>query len=119
MDRHDGGRNISVEIAPAYRYVSEWNLDLSQRASLALPPFGRARLFGGVIIVLGAAAPLANFEIQSPVTEAFLLGCIAQRFPGERIEWDTAKTRISNSEKLNAYVDPHYRNDKAAWLRRV
>jgi predicted dehydrogenase len=54
----------------------------------------------------GSQAPLANFEIQSPVTEAFLLGCIAQRFPGERIEWDTAGMRITNSEKLNGYVDP-------------
>jgi len=54
----------------------------------------------------GAPAPLANFEIQSPVTEAFLLGCIAQRFPGERIEWDTANMRITNSEKLQAFVDP-------------
>jgi hypothetical protein len=54
----------------------------------------------------GAAPPLANFEIQNPVTEAFLLGCIAQRFPGERIEWDTANMRITNSEKLNAYLDP-------------
>ena len=54
----------------------------------------------------GAPAPLANFEIQSPVTEAFLLGCIAQRFPGERIEWDTANMRITSSEKLNGYVDP-------------
>ena len=40
------------------------------------------------------------------MTEAFLLGCIAQRFPGERIEWDTANMRITSSEKLNAYVDP-------------
>jgi predicted dehydrogenase len=54
----------------------------------------------------GATAPLANFEIQSPVTEAFLLGCIAQRFPGERIEWDTANMRIASSEKLNGFVDP-------------
>jgi len=57
----------------------------------------------------GAPAPLANFEIQSPVTEAFLLGCIAQRFPGELVEWDTANMRVTNSEKLNAYVDPPYR----------
>jgi len=56
-----------------------------------------------------AEAPLANFELQSPVTEAFLLGCIAQRFPGELLEWDTANMRITNSEKLNAYVDPPYR----------
>jgi predicted dehydrogenase len=54
----------------------------------------------------GGPGPLANFEIQSPVTESFLLGCIAQRFPGELIEWDAANMRITNSEKLNAYVDP-------------
>jgi predicted dehydrogenase len=58
----------------------------------------------------GAEAPLANFELQSPVTEAFLLGCIAQRFPGEFLEWDTTNMRVTNSEKLNAYIDPSYRS---------
>src|SRR6185369_9246598 len=28
---------------------------------------------------------LTNFEIQAPVTEAFLLGCMAQRMPGEKL----------------------------------
>jgi predicted dehydrogenase len=51
-------------------------------------------------------APLANFEIQSPVTEAFLLGCVAQRFPGERLDWDAANMRITSSEKANRFVDP-------------
>lgn len=55
-------------------------------------------------------APLADFEIQSPVTEAFLLGCIAQRFPGQVIDWDTATMRITSSEKLNEHVDPPYRD---------
>jgi hypothetical protein len=54
----------------------------------------------------GGPASLTNFEIQSPVTEAFLLGCLAQRLPGERFEWDTAKMRITNSEKANKYLDP-------------
>jgi predicted dehydrogenase len=58
----------------------------------------------------GGPAPLANFEIQSPVTEAFLLGCIVQRFPGQFLEWDTAAMRVTNSEKLNDYVDPPYRD---------
>ena len=58
----------------------------------------------------GKQAPLANFELQSPVTEAFLLGCIAQRFPGELVEWDTANMRVTNSEKLNGYIDPPYRS---------
>jgi predicted dehydrogenase len=58
----------------------------------------------------GGGAPGANFELQCPVTEAFLLGCLAQRFPGQLLEWDTANTRITNSGKLNDYVDPPYRN---------
>ena len=59
----------------------------------------------------GGAPSLSNFEIQSPATEAFLLGCIAQRLPGERLEWDTAKMRITSVEKANQFVDPPYRRD--------
>jgi hypothetical protein len=50
-------------------------------------------------------ASLTNFEVQSPVTEAFLLGCLAQRFPGERFEWDSAAGRVTNSEKATKYLD--------------
>jgi predicted dehydrogenase len=58
----------------------------------------------------GGPAPLASFESQSAVTEAFLLGCLAQRFPGRWIEWDSAAMRVTNSDKLNAYIDPPYRD---------
>ena len=61
----------------------------------------------------GGPASLTNFEVQSPVTEAFLLGCLAQRFPGERYEWDTAKMRVTNSDKANKYLDPPARSTYA------
>jgi predicted dehydrogenase len=61
----------------------------------------------------GGEAPLTNFEIQNPVTEAVLLGCLAQRFPGERLEWDTAAMRFTNSEKANRYLDPPARSEYA------
>ena len=57
----------------------------------------------------GGPAPLADFASQSPVTEAFLLGCLAQRFAGERLEWDTSTMRVTNSEAANRYIDPPYR----------
>src|SRR5262249_9778548 len=57
----------------------------------------------------GGPAPLASFETQSPVTESFLLGCLAQRMPGERFEWDTAAMRVTNSEAANKFIDPPYR----------
>jgi hypothetical protein len=52
---------------------------------------------------------VANFESQAPVTEAFLLGCLAQQLPNERYEWDSANMRITNSEQANRLVDPPYR----------
>jgi hypothetical protein len=57
----------------------------------------------------GGPIPVANFSSQAPVTEAFLLGCLAQRLPDERFAWDTAAMRVTNSEKANLYVDPDYR----------
>jgi len=59
----------------------------------------------------GGPPAVANFETESPVTEAFLLGCIAQRLPGTFLEWDTEKMRITSSEKANALVDPPARSE--------
>jgi predicted dehydrogenase len=60
----------------------------------------------------GAPAPAASFEAQAPVTEAFLLGCIAQRMPGERLAWDAQSMKITSSTAANQHVDPPYR---AGW----
>jgi hypothetical protein len=57
----------------------------------------------------GGPPALTNFELQSPVAEAYLLGCLAQRVPAERLEWDSANLRFTNSERANRYVDPPYR----------
>jgi predicted dehydrogenase len=57
----------------------------------------------------GGPPALANFEIQAPVTEALLLGCLAQRIPGEKFQWNSAGMKITNSQKANAFVDPPYR----------
>jgi predicted dehydrogenase len=59
----------------------------------------------------GGPAALTNFELQSPVTETFLLGCLAQRVPAERLEWDTANLRFTNSERANRHVDPPHRSE--------
>lgn len=57
----------------------------------------------------GSPSGPSDFPAQSPVTEAFLLGCMAQRMPGQRLEWDSAAMRVTNSEKANQLVDPAYR----------
>jgi hypothetical protein len=59
----------------------------------------------------GGPAPLADFISQAPVTEAFLLGCLTQRVPNERFEWNSAAMKITNSEKANKLIDPAYRGN--------
>ncbi|MBK8091940.1 MAG: Gfo/Idh/MocA family oxidoreductase [Verrucomicrobiaceae bacterium] len=45
-----------------------------------------------------------------PVTEAVLLGVLAERNPGSWIEWDAAKGQVSNKPELNAQLTRKYRD---------
>jgi hypothetical protein len=83
----------------------------AQPAQAAQPaPPRNASIDAWIAACKGGPAALTNFEVQSPVTEAFLLGCMAQRLPGEKLLWDTTQTKITNNEKANNLVDPPYRN---------
>lgn len=46
----------------------------------------------------------SNFDYSVPLTQAVILGCIAQRFPGEELLWDHEKQRFSNHEKANEWL---------------
>jgi len=59
----------------------------------------------------GGPSPAADFVGQQAVTEAFLLGCLAQRRPGDRLEWDPANMRVTSSEAANKFIDPPYRGN--------
>src|SRR5262245_30305519 len=83
----------------------------AQAAQVAPPR--NASIDAWIAACKGGPAALTNFEIQSPVTEAFLLGCMAQRLPGEKLLWDTAQAKVTNNEKANGLVDPPYHNGYA------
>jgi hypothetical protein len=74
------------------------------------PPRRDGAIDAWIAACKGGPAALTNFEIQSPVTEAFLLGCMAQRLPGEKLLWDTAQAKVTNNEKASSLVDPPYQN---------
>ena len=51
----------------------------------------------------------SNFDYASKLTEAMLLGNIAVRFAGEKLEWNAAKLQFTNSKKATALVSKEYR----------
>ncbi len=57
---------------------------------------------------LGEAQCSAPFSYASKLTEAILLGVIANRFPGKTLHWDARSARF-NEEEANLLLDSEYR----------
>jgi hypothetical protein len=58
---------------------------------------------------LGNGVAGANFDFAGPMTEAVLLGNIANRFPGQTLEWNAEKLRFTNFKEANKYIRRRYR----------
>ncbi len=58
---------------------------------------------------LGKDKASANFDFAGPLTETVLLGVLAARYPGKRLEWDAANLRVANLPEANEHVRVAYR----------
>lgn len=57
----------------------------------------------------GGPKPVSNFDYAGHLTEIVLLGVLALRAPGKRLEWDSENLRVKNAPELAAYVHTEYR----------
>ncbi|MEM9415979.1 MAG: Gfo/Idh/MocA family oxidoreductase [Planctomycetota bacterium] len=53
-----------------------------------------------------------HFAFASKLTESFLIGAVASRFPGQSLDWDADNMRFTNLDAANAFVGREYR---AGW----
>lgn len=51
----------------------------------------------------------SNFAYGGPLTEIALLGLIALRYPGQKLNWDAAAMRFTNHTQANAHLRTPYR----------
>ena len=57
----------------------------------------------------GQGTSMSHFGYSGPLTETVLLGVLAQRAPGRRLEWDGNAMKILNAPELNPFVHKEYR----------
>ncbi|MFZ0035287.1 MAG: Gfo/Idh/MocA family oxidoreductase [Sedimentisphaerales bacterium] len=57
----------------------------------------------------GGPPACSNFDYAGPFTEMVLLGTLALRFPGQRLEWDGQNMKVTNLPEANVYVNRQYR----------
>lgn len=58
---------------------------------------------------LGNGTAGANFDFSGPLTEAVLLGNVANRFPGKTLQWNSHRLKFDNSSDATALIRRRYR----------
>lgn len=58
---------------------------------------------------MGKTQTSAHFGYAGPLTEALLLGVVANRFPETALEWDADQLRVTNVAEANALIKRDYR----------
>jgi len=59
---------------------------------------------------LGKGETSASFSYGGPLTEALLLGVVANRFPEMKLEWDAANLEVTNLPDANSLIKRTYRD---------
>ena len=59
--------------------------------------------------VRGVGTTSAPFSYAGPLTETVLIGCLATRFLGEELNWDSANLKVTNVPASNEFVKRPYR----------
>jgi predicted dehydrogenase len=57
----------------------------------------------------GGPPAMSNFDYAGPLTETMLLGILACRVPGQRLEWDSENMKVKNAPELNQHTHIEYR----------
>jgi predicted dehydrogenase len=127
-----GGRPAPEELSlPAgVKLPMQGSLCIGEEGLLLLPHVAEARLFPQekfadyarpeieednhyhqwVDACRGKAETSSSFNYAGPLTEALLLGVVANRFPGTKLMWDPAKMQVTNLPEANALLKREYRS---------
>jgi predicted dehydrogenase len=92
------------------RLIPETKMQAYQRPPKTLPRVPRAAHEQNWIDACKGGEPAcSNFEYSGPFTETVVMGNLAIRFPGKKLEWDGENMRVTNLETANEFVTAKYR----------
>lgn len=125
---YDGGKQPDPALFQGVQIPGGGALFIGEEGTLVLPHYATPRVIGKKITLPkleprnhylhyvesvasgGSIKTTSPFSYGSQLTETGLLGTIASRRRGQRLEWDAAAMRFTNDEAANAFVSPAYRD---------
>ncbi len=123
-------RDEDLKLPAGLKLPGQGSLFVGEEGSMLLPHVSEARLFPEekfrdykrpntsgnnhyhqwVDACRGEGETSASFSYGGPLTEALLLGVVANRFPGEKLMWDAENLQVTNLTAANKLLKRHYRN---------
>jgi predicted dehydrogenase len=94
--------------AGGVRIIPQKKMDEYQRPPKKLPRV-RGHHWDWLQAIRSGGKAGSDFSYGGPLTEVALLGVIALKFPGTKLEWDAAAMKFKNSRDANQHVNPPYR----------
>jgi len=125
---YDGGRLPSgrgPHLPSTERLPPSGSLFIGESGSLVLPHVAAMRLYpdttvdtlenlnhyhGWIDGCISGEQPSDGFDYGGPLTEAVLLGNIAVRYRGTKLEWDADAMKITNHNAANSWLRREYRD---------
>jgi predicted dehydrogenase len=125
---YDGGRlptKRGPHLPANERLPSSGSLFIGEKGSLVLPHVAAPRLYPGTKVdaleslnhyhgwidgCISGEQPSDGFDYGGPLTEAVLLGNIAVRYRGTKMQWDADAMKVTNHEEANQWLRREYRD---------
>ena len=121
--------DLDVPLAQGQKLPGQGSLFIGEKGALLLPHVGAPQLLPAdnfadykapevaavnhyhqwVDACLGRTEASASFSYAGPLTEALLLGVVANRFPEQRLEWNAAELKVTNLPDANDLIRREYR----------
>ncbi len=129
----DGGKKPETSVSPhlpkGFQLPASGSLLIGEEGTLLIPHVDKPSLYplnkfekypkpklaplshyhDFVEAALGNVVAGSNFDFAGPLTEAVLLGNVANRFPGETLQWDAKNLKFTNFDAANALLQRNYR----------
>jgi hypothetical protein len=119
-----------LELPGDWKLPGQGAMFIGQHGRLLLPHVGGPRLFPEekfadykrpkmktadhyhqwIDTILGEGKCSADFDLSGKLTEAILLGVVANRFPDTKLIWDAKNLKFTNESGANQYLRRDYRD---------
>lgn len=105
----DKGKLMCGEYGDSPRLIPETKMQEYKRPPKTLPRVEGSHEQNWIDACKNGTQACSNFDYAGPMSESVVMGNLAIRNPGQKLEWDGENMKVTNVAEANKYVNEPYR----------